>query len=111
VNDTNGTLGLVNAILLISTRRLVDDSAGLPSVSTPRKVIDMSSAEAVGITPFVLTPEEESEVQQRVSMRQSLRPVVVRPSSSISDGTTPSFYSLDSFKPTYPSSNTYAVRR
>lgn len=51
--------GLVNVILLLSTRHLIPDTAFLPSFSTQRKTIDFNSPEAVGITPFILPPKPE----------------------------------------------------
>lgn len=51
--------GLVNVILLLSTRHLIPDTAFLPSFSTQRKTIDFNSSEAVGITPFILPPKPE----------------------------------------------------
>ena len=100
VSLLNNLSGLVNAILLVSTHRLIDDSAGLPTISAPRKVVDMSSTEAVGITPFVMTPEEQEDLQRPESIRRSdFRPVAFRLSSTLSEGTTPSVYSRDSFRP------------
>jgi len=54
--------GLVNVILLLSTRHLIPDTAALPSFSTQRKTIDFTSSEAVGITPYVLPPKPEEVV-------------------------------------------------
>ncbi|KAI0938716.1 hypothetical protein AcW1_001624 [Taiwanofungus camphoratus] len=52
--------GLVNVLLLLSTRRLIPDTAVLP-MFTRRKSIDLSSPEAYGITPFALPAPTEAE--------------------------------------------------
>lgn len=46
--------GLVNLILVLTTRRLLPDLHTLPDLTTPRVKLDKDSPEAVGITPFVL---------------------------------------------------------
>lgn len=46
--------GLVNLILVLTTRRLLPDLHTLPDLTTPRLKLDKDSPEAVGITPFVL---------------------------------------------------------
>ncbi|KAI0072102.1 hypothetical protein K474DRAFT_1668251 [Panus rudis PR-1116 ss-1] len=51
--------GLVNVMLLLLTRRFIPDTASLPTFNTPRKNIDLTSSEAVGITPFILPPKPE----------------------------------------------------
>ncbi len=52
--------GFVNAILLFTTHRLIPDPATLPAFST-RKVVDLSSPAALGITPFVLSSGPPSQ--------------------------------------------------
>ncbi|KAH9835192.1 uncharacterized protein C8Q71DRAFT_858846 [Rhodofomes roseus] len=47
--------GLVNVILVLSTRHLIPNTACLP-MFMPRKCINQDSPEAYGITPFVMTP-------------------------------------------------------
>jgi len=49
--------GVVNVILLVSTRHLIPDTATLP-IFTPRRQIDPSTSEAYGITPFTLVESE-----------------------------------------------------
>lgn len=46
--------GLVNLILVLTTRCLLPDLHTLPDLTTPRLNLDKDSPEAVGITPFVL---------------------------------------------------------
>ncbi|EIM82103.1 uncharacterized protein STEHIDRAFT_171683 [Stereum hirsutum FP-91666 SS1] len=46
--------GLVNLILVLTTRRLLPDLHTLPDLTTPRLKLDKDSPEAVGNTPFVL---------------------------------------------------------
>ncbi|EKM56553.1 uncharacterized protein PHACADRAFT_253748 [Phanerochaete carnosa HHB-10118-sp] len=101
--------GLVNAILLITTQRLITDSACLPSFSPPRKVIDMASSEAAGITPFVLPPKESSDEQQSASASARVQTLRRTPSmaSTSSAGTIESVTSTDSSAPL----NRGAVRR
>jgi len=54
--------GLVNVLLLITTRRLLPDPSHIPTFNTPRKAVDLASPEAVGITPFFLpVPPEKDE--------------------------------------------------
>jgi len=95
--------GLVNVILLITTQRLITDSACLPSFSesSPRKVIDMTSSEAVGITPFVLPPKESSDEQQSVfvSVRSQSLHRTASVASVSSAGTIESVNSTDSSTP------------
>ncbi|KAI0342334.1 hypothetical protein BDW22DRAFT_1357663 [Trametopsis cervina] len=50
--------GLANAFLLFGTRNLIPESAMMHSAPAPRKVVNMSSSEAVGITPFTLTTSD-----------------------------------------------------
>jgi len=45
--------GIVNVILLASTRHFIPDTTLLP-IFTPRREINLSTSEAYGITPFVL---------------------------------------------------------
>ncbi|KAI0089488.1 hypothetical protein BDY19DRAFT_984970 [Irpex rosettiformis] len=61
--------GIANAILLFSTRRLIPDTAALIAPA-PRKVVSMSSSEAVGITPFTLSaPQSDVSYTSRRSGR------------------------------------------
>ncbi|KAI0372075.1 hypothetical protein BV20DRAFT_941023 [Pilatotrama ljubarskyi] len=55
--------GLVNVVLLLTTRRFVPDTEALP-IFTPRKRISVSSPEALGITPFVLPPPPPQAARQ-----------------------------------------------
>jgi len=96
--------GLVNVILLLSTRRLLPDTAFLPSFATQRKTIDFNSSEAVGITPYVLPPKpeeaamkpersvhSETEIAEPATMNIDLGAARVRDSISV--------YSTDSNVP------------
>jgi len=59
--------GFVNVILLFVTTRLVPDTSTLPVLTTRRKIVDPSSTEAIGYTPFVLpaqVDEENAEIAQ-----------------------------------------------
>ena len=92
------TVGLANAILLITTRRIMSETASLPSFSAPRKVIDTSSSEAMGITPFVLPPPDPSD-QQEAKTTRSGPPSLYRSTSVASTGTVDSQSSVDSRTP------------
>ncbi|KZT10362.1 uncharacterized protein LAESUDRAFT_645108 [Laetiporus sulphureus 93-53] len=54
--------GFVNVVLVMCTRHLIPDTTMLP-MFVPRKVIDFSSSEAYGITPFTL-PQPAAEVPE-----------------------------------------------
>jgi hypothetical protein len=45
-------------MLFLGTRRFIPDVTTIPDFSTPRSRLDISSPQAVGITPFVLDAEE-----------------------------------------------------
>ncbi|EED84471.1 predicted protein [Postia placenta Mad-698-R] len=55
--------GLVNVLLVLCTRHLIPDTSSLPMFA-PRKVIEESSPEAYGITPYVLTKPPERDVEK-----------------------------------------------
>ncbi|EED84859.1 predicted protein [Postia placenta Mad-698-R] len=55
--------GLVNVLLVLCTRHLIPNTSSLP-MFTPRKVIEESSPEAYGITPYVLTKPPERDVEK-----------------------------------------------
>lgn len=55
--------GLVNVLLVLCTRHLIPDTSSLPMFA-PRKVIEESSPEAYGITPYVLTRPPERDVEK-----------------------------------------------
>jgi len=61
--------GLANAVLLFGTRKLIPYSTTLITAA-PRKVIDISSSEVVGITPFVLSAHPSED--RRLSVAPSL---------------------------------------
>lgn len=72
IHSSHGThhfAGLVNAILLFTTHRLIPDPSDLPTVA-PRKVIDLSSSAAMGITPFILTASESKPASPKVVVEQ-----------------------------------------
>ncbi|KIP09900.1 hypothetical protein PHLGIDRAFT_101969 [Phlebiopsis gigantea 11061_1 CR5-6] len=78
--------GLANAVLLTTTRRVMSETASLPSFSAPRKVIDASSPGAMGITPFVLPPPEPSDQQEAKPNR--LAPSSLYRSTSVASAST-----------------------
>ena len=90
--------GLANAVLLITTRRVMSETASLPSFSAPRKVIDASSPAAMGITPFVLPPPEPSD-QQEAKPNLPAPSSLYRPASVASTSTVDSQGSVDSQTP------------
>lgn len=55
--------GLVNVLLVLCTRHLIPDTSSLPMFA-PRKVIEESSPEVYGITPYVLTKPPERDVEK-----------------------------------------------
>lgn len=74
----------------------MSETASLPSFAAPRKVVDMTSSEAVGITPFVLPPpSDQSEVKPMRSGPSS----IYRSASVSSMGTVNSLSSVDSHTP------------
>ncbi|CAL1709087.1 unnamed protein product [Somion occarium] len=78
--------GFVNVMLLLGTRRFIPDTASLPMFSTPRKEVDFSSSEAVGITPFILPPKPEPTQLDRVESYTSMdstAPMVPKPRFSM----------------------------
>ncbi|EPQ53456.1 hypothetical protein GLOTRDRAFT_130791 [Gloeophyllum trabeum ATCC 11539] len=94
--------GLINVILLVTTKRLLPDTNVLPTFSTPRKALDLSSPEAVGITPFTLTSQQTPQMAER-----RIVPLVRSDSNS-------SFSSVDSETPLVQSQSTrreYSIRQ
>ncbi|KAK7683172.1 hypothetical protein QCA50_013845 [Cerrena zonata] len=78
--------GFVNVVVLLSTRRFIPDTATLPIFSTPRKEIDFTSPEAIGITPFILPPKPEPAQLERaetVVSVDSTTPMVPKPRFSM----------------------------
>lgn len=61
----------MNAILLFGTRRLVPDAMPLVAPA-PRKVVSMSSPEAVGITPYVLAAPQPAVQREYLIYRRSV---------------------------------------
>lgn len=92
--------GLVNVVLLVTTRRLVPEAAGLPSFAAPRKLVDMDSSEAVGITPFVLAPREPDG--ERSAVDGPAARVLQRTQSVASTASASSVGSVDSSTPLAP---------
>lgn len=90
-------IGLVNVILILCTRRLIPDPATIPVFNTPRKLFQLHSSEAMGITPFILPPKEE-----QVSALHYENPSFTRISRSITKSTTISIESVTSQTPLDP---------
>lgn len=78
--------GFVNVLVLLGTHRFIPDTATLPMFSTPRKEIDFTSSEAIGITPFILPPKQESAALERtdsVASENSTTLLVPKPRFSV----------------------------
>lgn len=52
--------GLVNSILLVTTRNVLPDTASLPQFTTPRKQVGASEADS-GVTPFTFSGTSSTE--------------------------------------------------
>ncbi|KAL5498654.1 hypothetical protein ACEPAH_2009 [Sanghuangporus vaninii] len=72
--------GLVNSILFISTRRILPDTAELPTFTTPRSKTTSDTEATYGVTPFALGPSS-SPSPERSHPRVSQESEVERKSS------------------------------